>query len=99
VAGLVCLGYPFHPVGKPAQLRTAHLQDIRTPMLIVQGTRDPFGRPDEVTTFRLASQIRIHWVEDGDHGFRPRKSSGRSLQQNEEEAALVVLDFIRQRVS
>ncbi len=43
VAGLVCLGYPFHPVGKPAQLRITHLMTIKTPTLIVQGERDPFG--------------------------------------------------------
>jgi predicted alpha/beta-hydrolase family hydrolase len=74
VAGLLCLGYPFHPVGKPTQLRTAHLANLKTPTLIVQGTRDPFGTPDEVATYRLAKAIRILWLEDGDHDLRPRKS-------------------------
>src|ERR1700692_3425822 len=61
VAGLVCLGYPFHPPGSTARLRTAHLQKLRTPALIVQGTRDPFGLPEEVATYKLARTIRIAW--------------------------------------
>lgn len=47
IAGLLCLGYPFHPPGKPEQLRTAHLEGLSTPALIAQGTRDPFGTRDE----------------------------------------------------
>ncbi len=48
IAGLLCLGYPFHPPGKPTQLRTRHLADLRTPTLVCQGTRDEFGTRDEV---------------------------------------------------
>jgi predicted alpha/beta-hydrolase family hydrolase len=73
VAGLLCLGYPFHPVDKPQQLRTAHLADLKTPTLIVQGTRDPFGTPAEVATYTLSKAIEILWLEDGDHDLRPRK--------------------------
>jgi predicted alpha/beta-hydrolase family hydrolase len=73
-AGLLCLGYPFHPPEKPQQLRTAHLADLRTPTLIVQGTRDPFGTPDEVATYDLSPAIEILWLEDGDHDLKPRKS-------------------------
>ena len=76
VAGLVCLGYPFHPVGKPTQLRTQHLEFIKTPTLILQGQRDPFGGPAEVAGYHLPSTIRLHWLVDGDHSFKPRKSSG-----------------------
>jgi uncharacterized protein len=79
-AGLLCLGYPFHPVGKPAQLRTAHLAQLKTPTLIVQGTRDPFGTPDEVAAYELSQAIEILWLEDGDHDLRPRKAvSGFSM--------------------
>ena len=46
--GLVCLGYPLHPPGKPQQLRASHLRDLRVPTLIVQGTRDTFGAPDDL---------------------------------------------------
>ena len=79
-AGLLCLGYPFHPVGKPTQLRTAHLAGLGTPALIVQGTRDPFGTRDEVATYKLSKAIKILWLEDGDHDLRPRKAvSGFSM--------------------
>lgn len=73
IAGLLCLGYPFHPVGKPQQLRTAHLADMKTPTLIVQGTRDPFGTREEVAAYKLAKAIEILWLEDGDHDLKPRK--------------------------
>ena len=73
-AGLLCLGYPFHPVGKPEQTRTEHLERLCTPTLIVQGSRDPFGTREEVSTFALSPAIRIAWMEDGDHDLRPRKN-------------------------
>jgi predicted alpha/beta-hydrolase family hydrolase len=74
ITGLLCLGYPFHPPEKPAQLRTAHLMDLKTPTLICQGTRDPFGTKDEVPGYRLPDTIRVLWLEDGDHDLKPRKS-------------------------
>lgn len=74
IAGLLCLGYPFHPIGKPDQLRTAHLAGMKTPTLIVQGTRDPFGTRDEVAAYKLSPQIEVVWVEDGDHDLKARKS-------------------------
>jgi predicted alpha/beta-hydrolase family hydrolase len=78
-AGLICLGYPFHPTGKPDQLRVEHLQAIKTPTLILQGERDPFGNAEEVRGYNLCSQIRLHWLPGGDHSFKPRISSGRTL--------------------
>ncbi|ANH03935.1 alpha/beta family hydrolase [Shinella sp. HZN7] len=74
IAGLLCLGYPFHPPEKPAQLRTAHLMTLTTPILICQGTRDPFGTKDEVPGYGLPERIRFLWLEDGDHDLKPRKS-------------------------
>jgi predicted alpha/beta-hydrolase family hydrolase len=82
VGGLVCLGYPFHPVGKPDKLRVEHLGTIKTPTLIVQGERDPFGSREEVEGYKLAKTVWAKWIEDGDHSFKPRKSSGSSEQQN-----------------
>lgn len=73
IAGLLCLGYPFHPPEKPAQLRTAHLENLQAPALIVQGTRDEFGTRTEVETYTLSKAIRILWLEDGDHDLTPRK--------------------------
>ncbi len=73
IAGLLCVGYPFHPIGKPEKLRTEHLQNLRTPTLICQGTRDQFGSRDEVSDYSLSSAIQMHWFEDGDHNLRPRE--------------------------
>lgn len=74
IVGLLCLGYPFHPPGKPAQLRTAHLATLATPTLICQGTRDEFGTRDEVGGYDLSPAIDFLWLEDGDHDLKPRKS-------------------------
>jgi predicted alpha/beta-hydrolase family hydrolase len=73
VRGLLCLGYPFHPPGRPDQLRTAHLENLRTPTLICQGTRDPFGSKEEVESYTLSDHIDLLWLEDGDHDLKPRK--------------------------
>ena len=74
IHGLLCLGYPFHPPGKLDQPRTAHLAELKTPALIVQGTRDEFGTREEVSAYRLSSLIELLWLEDGDHDLKPRKS-------------------------
>jgi predicted alpha/beta-hydrolase family hydrolase len=94
VRGLVCLGYPFHPPGNPAKLRTAHLEGLHTPTRIVQGTRDPFGGRDEVAGYRLSPAIEVTWIEDGDHSFVPRKSSGRTEAQNLGAAVEAVAAFL-----
>jgi len=73
ITGLLCVGYPFHPPKKPGNLRTQHLENLRTPTLICQGTRDPFGSIDEVSGYALSSSIQLHWLEDGDHDLKPRK--------------------------
>lgn len=72
VRALVCLGYPFHPPGKPQQTRTAHLESLRTPALILQGTRDAFGTPEDVAAYTLSPAIRIEWLEGGDHSLKGR---------------------------
>ncbi|MGX9118190.1 alpha/beta hydrolase family protein [Mesorhizobium sp. BHbsci] len=74
ISGLLCLGYPFHPPGKPTQLRTKHLAALKTPTLIFQGTRDEFGTREEVATYDLSDRIEVLWLEDGDHDLTPRKS-------------------------
>jgi len=73
VRALVCLGYPFHPPGKPERLRTAHLGPLRTPTLIVQGTRDAFGTQADVAGYHLSPAIRIEWLEGADHSYRPKE--------------------------
>lgn len=93
VAGLVCLGYPFHPPKQPDKLRTAHLLDLTCPSLIVQGERDPFGGPSEVAGYGLSDAIRLHWARDGDHDLAPRRSSGATLDGNLAEAAQEIVRF------
>ncbi len=91
---LVCFGYPFHPPGQPAKLRTKHLADLRTPALILQGTRDVFGVPEEVAGYGLSPAIRVHWIEQGDHSFKPPARSGRTESANVEEAIAAAADFL-----
>jgi predicted alpha/beta-hydrolase family hydrolase len=94
VRGLVCLGYPFHPVGKPDRLRVEHLTKIRTPALIVQGERDPFGTRAEVAGYPLSAAVELAWLPDGDHDLKPRKTSGRTQQQNWETALGRIVEFL-----
>ncbi len=94
VLGVVCLGYPFHPPGKPEKTRTQHLENLRTPTLILQGTRDSFGLKEEVGSYKLSPAIRIEWIEDGDHSFKPRAHSGRTEAGNVYAAIALVAEFI-----
>jgi predicted alpha/beta-hydrolase family hydrolase len=77
VAGLVLLGYPLHPPGRPGQLRAAHLSSVSRPMLFVQGTRDAFGTPVELAPILAGVDPRpmVHAVEGGDHSFKVRAGS------------------------
>lgn len=98
IAGLLCLGYPFHPPGRPEQLRTRHLVGLRTPALIVQGTRDEFGTPDEVAGYGLAPGIELVWLADGDHDLRPRKAiSGFSAADHLRTMADAVAGWVARR--
>ncbi len=78
VSALVLLGYPLHPPGKPAQLRSRHLPDVRKPMLFVQGSRDALGTPDELAPILagLTPRPDLLPVEGGDHSFNVPKSAG-----------------------
>jgi predicted alpha/beta-hydrolase family hydrolase len=102
IAGLVCLGYPFHPPGKPEQLRTAHLEQLACPALIVQGERDPFGSRAEVEALiearRLSRAIGFHWAGDGDHDLGPRGGSGFTRKGNLAAAADAVAAWCQTRV-
>lgn len=92
--GLFCLGYPFHPPGKPESLRTAHLEKLETPALICQGTRDIFGSKKEVSDYTLSEKITIRWFEDGDHDLKPRKAvSGFSYADHMKSMAEALADW------
>ncbi len=93
VKGLVCLGYPFHPTGRPQTLRVAHLEKLKTPALILQGERDAFGSREEIAGYSLSPSIRLVYLPDGDHSFKPRKASGRSYEQNLAQAVREITAF------
>lgn len=94
VAGLVCLGYPFHPPGRPEKVRTEHLEALKTPTLICQGERDPFGTKNDVAAYKLSKKIKLHWAPDGDHGLKPRKKSGHTEDENLDAAVAAIASFI-----
>lgn len=94
VDGIVCLGYPFHPPGKPDPLRIEHLRSLRTPLLILQGTRDALGSREEVSSMELSPAVRIEWLEDGDHSLKPRARSGRTYADNMAQAVDRAAHFI-----
>ena len=95
IKGCVCLGYPFHPTGKPLQLRTGHLLDLSCPTLVVQGERDALGSRTEVAPMALAKTIELVWLADGDHDLKPRKASGHTHAQHLAAAADAVAAFVR----
>ena len=92
-AGFV-FGFPFHPRGKPEKLRTEHLIDNKRPLLIFQGERDPMGSLLEVKEYNLPDSVQLHWLNDGDHDLKPRKSSGFSHEEHKATVVNVIKGFI-----
>lgn len=75
IDGVVCFGFPFHPPGKPDKWRTGHFHELKSPTLILQGTRDAFGKPDEMVGHETELEcVRLRWLEGGNHDFQPLKS-------------------------
>lgn len=90
VAALICLGYPFYAAGKPEKPRVAHLAELRTPTLIVQGERDALGNREAVAGYDLSPAIALHWLQAADHDLKPLKASGFSHEQHLDCAAQVI---------
>lgn len=82
VAGLVCLGFPFHATGKPDQYDVAPLGTIQTPTLLLQGEWDMFGDKTEVSSYPLSERVEIKWIREGDHSLQPPKESKRTREEN-----------------
>ena len=78
VRGLVFLGFPLHPPGRPGTDRAEHLSRVRIPMLFLQGTRDEFAELDllQKVVNGLGTQATLHLIQDGDHSFKVPKRSG-----------------------
>ena len=81
VGGLVFLGYPLHPPGKPDQTRDAHLYGVQLPMLFLRGTRDAFAERAllEGVVGKLGDRATLVWTEGGDHSLKVGKGTGDSL--------------------
>ena len=99
IKGLTVLGYPFHPPGNPSKTRTSHMEFLKTPCLIVQGERDTLGNKTEVNGYHLSPNICIRWLPDGDHSFKPRKKSGRTLIQNWDAAVSHICLFLEKTIA
>lgn len=101
IRGVVCLGFPFH-APKSDKLKSAHLQKIEKPILIVQGTRDTMGTLEEVKNYQaqqlLDPKLDFEWLEDGDHSFKPRVKSGLTQAAHISTASLCLLKFMTQHL-
>ncbi|WP_394204854.1 alpha/beta fold hydrolase [Shewanella waksmanii] len=93
VDGVICLGYPFVAL-KGGEPRLAPLAECRAPVLILQGERDKFGGLGQVEPWIESMPIKLHWLVDGDHSFKPRKSSGTTQEANLTEAIDKSIEFI-----
>ena len=100
IAGLVFLGYPLHPPGNLEKLRDAHLDQIKAPMLFVQGSRDAFGSADEIRAVikRLKLPATLHAIEGGDHSLKAPKSSGLTQAQVYDSAMDKILSWLASEV-
>jgi len=96
---LVCLGYPFYASGKPQKPRVAHLAELTTPTLIVQGERDALGNRGTVETYTLAATIELCWMVTGDHDLKPLKASGFTHEQHLDVAAAKVAAWLTAQTS
>lgn len=94
VDALVCLGYPFYAAGKPEKPRVAHLAELQTRSLIVQGERDALGNRATVSGYQLSTNIELLWLAAADHDLKPLKSSGFSHAQHLQHAADAIAAFV-----
>jgi predicted alpha/beta-hydrolase family hydrolase len=96
LAGIVLLGYPLHPPGRPEQLRAGHLPNIAAPVLIVQGERDPFGTPAELQPVlkTMSAAVTLHVVEGGDHSLAVRQRAGGGRQPIDDAVVDVIAGWI-----
>ncbi|APU32820.1 alpha/beta hydrolase [Ectopseudomonas alcaliphila JAB1] len=93
-SALICLGYPFYAAGKPEKPRVAHLAELRTPTLIIQGERDALGNKETVAGYELSAAIELHWLQAADHDLKPLKASGFSHQQHLQTAVGAIAAYL-----
>lgn len=98
VDALICLGYPFYPAGKQDRPRTAHLTDLRTATLIVQGERDALGAKSIVQDYALSSAIELEWLALADHDLKPLKRSGFTHEEYMQRTAERIVCFLKEQL-
>ena len=99
IDGVICFGYPFHPPGKLDRWRTAHFRDLNCPILVLQGTRDPFGKPDELADHQQELEaIDLRWLEGGNHDFQTLKSQPQTQSELIAQAARETRIFVDERL-
>jgi predicted alpha/beta-hydrolase family hydrolase len=94
-SALICLGYPFYAAGKPEKPRVAHMAELRTPTLIIQGERDALGNRQAVAGYDLSPAIEVHWLQAADHDLKPLKASGFSHTQHLDSAVQIIAERLR----
>ncbi len=99
IAGVVCLGFPFHPPGQPSRLRDDLGAAGAAPVLVVQGERDPFGTRGEVEAMRLPETCAVTWIAQANHDLAPPRSAGLSKADALAQAARAVADFVKARLA
>ncbi len=94
--GVALLGYPLHPPGKADKLRVEHFPKLTMPVLFASGTRDAFGTPEELkaNAKKIKGRVTFHWVETGDHSFKPLKASGLTPAAALAGVAEAVVNFV-----
>jgi hypothetical protein len=99
--GLLMLGYPLHPAGKPERRRDDHFPRLACPVLFVSGTRDALAPQAALTKSaeRIPGEVSFHWLETADHGFRPLKASGRTVEDVLREVAAVSVAWVKALVA
>jgi predicted alpha/beta-hydrolase family hydrolase len=97
VRGLLLLGYPLHAAGKPDRVRDEHFARIAAPVLFVSGTRDSLAGKDALAASarHLSGPAAFHWLDTSDHGFRPLKSSGRTIDEVNADVAATAVEWVR----
>lgn len=96
IAGVICLGYPFHPQKQPDKLRLEPLQNITKPVLIIQGDRDALGNKSDIESYSFAALCQVNFLPDGDHDLKPRVKSGYTHQQHLNSAITLINRFINE---
>ena len=99
VTAVMCLGFPFHPPAKPENYKGEHLANVDKPILILQGERDTFGTKEECASFIFSESVKVDFIPDGDHSFKPRVRSGYTENANRALVVKKMVEFIQQQIN